>query len=266
MRFHWETLAEDAAIVKSGNPLFQRWSCGNTKRIKPGDRAFLVKLGRETPRGIFASGVVVSVPYEDTHWDKEKAKNGKTALFVDVRIDVLLNPHSERILSYSTLKKPPLDKMHWKIQKSGVRIHDEVATELERVWSKLVGKETTVTFPEEIDETGTYPEGAVKRVSVNAYERNAQARQRCIEHYGAQCIVCGFDFGETYGEVGDGFIHVHHLREISEIGEEYEVDPIRDLVPVCPNCHAIIHRRKPAYTVEEVKAFIYRHRAKEDGG
>ena len=68
--------------------------------------------------------------------------------------------------------------------------------------------------------------------------------------------LCGFDFGLTYGEVGHGFIHSHHLRELSDIGEQYVIDPINDLRPVCPNCHAIIHKRKPPYSIDEVKVLL----------
>lgn len=102
----------------------------------------------------------------------------------------------------------------------------------------------------------SYLEGAVIRVSVNAYERNAEARKTCIEHYGCTCAVCGFDFEVAYGEIGRGFIHVHHVKPLSEIGEQYEVDPIQDLRPVCPNCHAMIHTKSPAMTIEELKTLI----------
>ena len=86
-------------------------------------------------------------------------------------------------------------------------------------------------------------EGAKKNVTVNAYERNPMARSKCIEHYGCACNICGIDFGEAYGEFAKGFIHVHHIVPIHEIGEEYVVDPIKDLIPVCPNCHAMLHTR-----------------------
>jgi predicted HNH restriction endonuclease len=72
------------------------------------------------------------------------------------------------------------------------------------------------------------------------------------------CFICGFNFSDVYGEIGQDFIHVHHLRQLADIGEEYEVDPVADLRPVCPNCHAIIHRRIPALTIEEVKALLHR--------
>ncbi len=108
-------------------------------------------------------------------------------------------------------------------------------------------------FPDEVNEHEVLLEGAVRQVIVNAYERNPVARKKCIEHFGLSCQACGFNFEKEYGEVGRNIIHVHHKRPLSEIGVEYEVDPIEDLIPVCPNCHTVIHLREPAYTIEEVK-------------
>ncbi len=74
-----------------------------------------------------------------------------------------------------------------------------------------------------------FPDGAVKRVLVNAYERSDEARDRCLAKYGTNCFICDFSFGTTYGKRFHGFIHVHHLRKLGEIGKEYLVDPIVDL-------------------------------------
>jgi len=110
---------------------------------------------------------------------------------------------------------------------------------------------------EGLDEVLT--EGAVKTVIVNAYERNPDARQKCIDHYGTKCRICEIDFGIRYGEFAAGFIHVHHLVPLHEIGDEYIVDSIRDLIPVCPNCHAMLHRKREDggyYSPEELKLLI----------
>ena len=109
---------------------------------------------------------------------------------------------------------------------------------------------------DEVDAEAVYQEGAVRQVMVNAYERNPQAREQCITLHGLRCRVCSFDFEASYGAAGAGYIHVHHLRPLSDIGEQYEVNPQRDLCPVCANCHAVIHRRKPPYSIEEVKAML----------
>lgn len=99
-------------------------------------------------------------------------------------------------------------------------------------------------------------EGALHSVVISKYERNADARLACIEHYGAICFVCNFSFEETYGRLGRGFIHVHHLVPLSSISREYLVDPIRDLRPVCPNCHAMLHRKDPPLSTKKIAQLI----------
>ena len=91
---------------------------------------------------------------------------------------------------------------------------------------------------------------------VNRYERNPAARLECLRIYGAKCAVCGFVGQNIYGTKGNSLIHVHHLIELSQVGQEYEVDPRNELVPVCPNCHAMIHRRRPAYSIDEVREML----------
>jgi 5-methylcytosine-specific restriction enzyme A len=99
-------------------------------------------------------------------------------------------------------------------------------------------------------------EGAKRQITVNAYERNPITRKQCIAYYGNSCLVCKINFEQMYGNLGKDYIHVHHLKPLSEIGEQYLVDPIADLRPVCPNCHAMIHKRNPPYTIEELQDII----------
>ncbi len=105
-------------------------------------------------------------------------------------------------------------------------------------------------------ENKTFYEGAKQTITVNRYERNNQARQQCIEYYGTSCYICGFDFEQAFGELGKGFIHVHHLIPLSEINQEYQINSIKDLRPVCPNCHAIIHKKNPPFSIEEMKTIL----------
>ena len=120
-----------------------------------------------------------------------------------------------------------------------------------------------VLTTEEVHPT-KYSEGATRSVTVNVFERDPSAREACIDHYGLTCVVCGFSFADFYGEIGEGFVHVHHLRELAAIGHEYEVDPIKDLRPVCANCHAMIHREMPAISIEELQARIAAARRGEE--
>lgn len=111
-------------------------------------------------------------------------------------------------------------------------------------------------YPDDLPENSNYYEGCKKTVTVNTFERSSKARKECISHFGAICSVCSMDFEKTFGEIGLGFIHVHHKVELSTVKEEYKVNPIEDLIPVCPNCHAMLHQRKPPYTTEELANII----------
>jgi hypothetical protein len=113
-----------------------------------------------------------------------------------------------------------------------------------------------VRLPEEVPSGSVYSEGSVQRILVNRYERDPNARKACIQHYGTKCCLCGFDFVAVYGELMAGFIHVHHLASLATVGDDYQVDPIRDLRPVCPNCHAVLHRREPPYSLEDIIALL----------
>ena len=128
--------------------------------------------------------------------------------------------------------------------------------------SNLSGDEAGV-----FGEDGNYVEGAEEMVAVLAYERSPEARQKCFDFHGTRCKVCDVDFGEEYGEFADGYIHVHHIVPLARAAKdgEYEVDPIDDLVPVCPNCHAMLHRhRDKPCTVETLKGIREARRQTDD--
>ncbi|GAB4089565.1 HNH endonuclease [Hydrogenophaga soli] len=110
--------------------------------------------------------------------------------------------------------------------------------------------------PHEGGESDVLVEGAVRQVTANIYERDLDARARCIRAHGYRCAACTFDFGLAYGSAMEGFIHVHHLKTLASVKARHEVNPIEDLVPVCPNCHAVIHSVTPPRSIEEVKAML----------
>lgn len=113
-------------------------------------------------------------------------------------------------------------------------------------------------LPEEIPKADEpFTEGATVSIPGNRYERDGAARRACVESSGFRCAVCEVLLSEIYGDAAARLIHVHHRVPLAEIGEAYEVDPESDLIPVCPNCHAVIHRRRPEpYTPEEVRRMI----------
>ncbi|WP_227006553.1 HNH endonuclease [Shewanella donghaensis] len=135
--------------------------------------------------------------------------------------------------------------------------HLEIRTLVDSYKVKLASQVVSPIYPDEVHEQPTeLIEGAIRQVTINAYERNPKARAACIEEYGATCQVCDFNSEAKYGDIGKGFIHVHHKVDIATIGESYQVDPINDLIPVCPNCHAMLHTEKPAMSIEKLKQII----------
>jgi 5-methylcytosine-specific restriction endonuclease McrA len=110
-------------------------------------------------------------------------------------------------------------------------------------------------LPEELSE-GSYLEGQGVQIVVNRYERDAPARAACLNHFGYLCQICKVDLSTVYGPIAAGLVHVHHLRPLSQIAGEYEVRPEQDLIPVCPNCHAVVHRHDPPLTPDEVREMI----------
>jgi 5-methylcytosine-specific restriction protein A len=100
-------------------------------------------------------------------------------------------------------------------------------------------------------------EGKKTQYYTTRYERNAKNRKKAIKSQGAFCHCCDFDFEKVYGELGEGFIEVHHLIPLSSLEEEVIIKPETDLICVCSNCHRMIHRRKnEVITPDELKEII----------
>jgi 5-methylcytosine-specific restriction protein A len=228
-----------------GKAFPDRWSVGIRKHgISVGDRAFMLR--QHDRRGIVASARITSGVFEDKHWDDPS----KTTTYINLEWDAVL-PVEDRLPVEHLRSAVPA--VGWdRVQGSGVKLPPPAAAQLEALWH---AHRDGLVFhsPEELPAQELGREGAVTRIEVNRYERDSRARKRCVERWGVSCSACGLNFAEEYGEVGKDFIHVHHLRALSEIGEEYQVDPVADLRPVCPNCHAMLHRAHPMLTVDELK-------------
>ncbi len=259
-RWQWKTLAQDVEAVRHKGFVDDGWSCGNTKRIKRGDHVFLLRTGI-APRGIMASGVVMEEPYEEVHWDKSRPDD--KALYVGVRFYALLHPDNDGILAIDDLQTEHLAGFPWHLQAGGITVPPGAAAELESAWSAFLVAhgQQPICLPDEVATPARFFEGATRQIAVNVYERNPYARQQCIEHYGCCCSVCDFDFEQFFGELGRGFIHVHHLRQLSDIQSEYEIDPIADLRPICPNCHAMIHHGTEMLSIEQLRELTQTQRA-----
>jgi 5-methylcytosine-specific restriction protein A len=241
-------LDASAGTASPDLPIPADWSVGGRRGgIVPGDTALLLRQHHD--RGVVASGAFTSGVYQEEHWD------GSERLANNADVDFHYIVTVEERLPIELLKAG-VSEINWdRLQGSGVRVPENVEPKLLDLWNDHIkGAADGPIYPG--DENPTFFEGGLRTVKVNRYERNRQAREACLKHYGSVCAVCGFDFESVYGIKEGRGIHVHHLRELSDIGVGYHVDPIEDLVPVCPNCHAAFHSRKPAYSLPEVRALL----------
>jgi len=172
-------------------------------------------------------------------------------------VNALIGKLGKRITKYLNIENP-IKKEWWRAVAEGEDRDNGFTWWLkENLFDALVELnllqeiETTI-FPDTLSPNEEQLEGSKRTITVNSYERNIIARNKCISHYGAKCVICSMDFSKIYGVIGKGFIHVHHLVELSSIKQEYKVHPVTDLRPVCPNCHAMLHRKKPAYSIEQL--------------
>lgn len=253
-RWQWDTIESDIKQIDKNGVYHGRWSCGNSTSIQAGDRVFLIKIGTE-PKGIIGAGFARTAPYPDWHWNGENRKTN----YVEVDFETLLNPEKDTILSLNALMVGNLSKQSWTPQSSGISIRPQLVNELEKVWFDFLTTNKLRHDPFALNKDKsekTYSEGTLSQVLMTKYERNPFARKVCIDHYGISCRVCDFNFEETYGEVGKDFIHVHHIRPVANIGKKYTIDPIKDLIPVCPNCHSMLHTETPPMGITDLKKKI----------
>lgn len=245
----WERQCEGKGVQP------ERWSCGSNKNIPVGSRVFLHRQAKE-PRGIVASGWVTRQSYRDKHWDAERARNGDEANYIDWSIDAACDGFGDdeaRVsiepLPAHLIGHPPLaTEVHWNnIPGSGIHVPAAAANELERLWATHI---STQAADEVQGETLSAIEGDPKRRLVWSRSRESSLRKAKLEAAIKKsrdgllrCEVpgCGFCFETVYGDVGKGFAHIHHLNALAE-RDGAQVTTLDDLVVVCANCHAMIHR------------------------
>ena len=249
----WESLNHNISEIENSGSTKLTWRVHGHKKIRPGDRAFLMRLGAK-PKGIVATGEVVSASFPDEHWDTE----GIQTHFVMIEFDVILDP-KRSILGLPILQEIS-SAYNWTPQPSGVEIPPEISEKLESVWFNFLKKQGKLSTEPTVfsGKPDTHQDGRPSHVIVKRYERNPHARKACIDFHGYSCSVCEFNFETVFGKLGKDFIHVHHLEQLASVGKEHEIDPVQDLRPVCPNCHAMIHRKKNPYSIDELKAIIAR--------
>ena len=173
----WDDLADDVRDVIRNGRTSGRWSCGRTKKILPDDRFFLLRQGGLLPRGIMASGKITSAPHEDEHWNDPS----KTALFVDIEFDALLHPGVHPLLLREFLNDPPLDRVNWNSQSSGISIDPVAAAVLEEKWAEhLSHVDFQIPLPIPTDDDTSLNVYELLRESCEALQPDSGKRARLL--------------------------------------------------------------------------------------
>jgi 5-methylcytosine-specific restriction protein A len=244
----WTNLSDCAQQTAAGKIVKEPWSCRN-KHVKKGDGVFLMMLGRKG-RGIIGFGRAASGPRFRKHWRTDKAKTGSKIRSIDCDWGKLLDPETDEVLSLKSLRTNAILKefgWNWTPRSSGIEIPQNIAQELMRVWSEFIHS-SRFLLDDPIEELSENEGDAVSRL-VRHRRREQKLRKAKIEAVFKQtngllkCEVpnCGFDFHKVYGQLGYKFAHVHHLVPLGSRDIPSKTK-LKDLVIVCPNCHAMIHR------------------------
>ena len=203
--------------------------------------------------------------------DMANADEGKKKIFSEYAT-LIVSKNAKIKFSINGNSTDPEDYTQWpkewedyrcRISKSPVIQENQLhkITEIVAEWAEItVGMFLSLlnVVSIEADEAGNdlYTEGGKREITVNKYERNPINRKLCLAANGYKCSICGFDFVKKYGKIGEQFINVHHIIPVSEMKTKYMVDPVNDLIPVCPNCHAMLHRKNPPIKPEELREMI----------
>ena len=250
-RWNWDDYLDKIEEVNIHGSTIMNWSCGNSKSIQVDDRFFLMRVGPDSP-GIIGSGVVVKAPFMDIHF----ANKDRKGLNVEVVFDTLLDFKND-ILQLDILKRE-MPKQVWAPQASGISIKTEYLPTLESYWFDYQNSshEQKQEDANQLETEKNFLEGKAYSVLQTRYERDTKARKVCLNKKGYSCSICSFNFQKMYGEVGKGYIHVHHVNMVKDMGEPTKTNPENDLEPVCPNCHAMLHKRYPPFSIVELKNLI----------
>lgn len=249
-RFDWEDLPSEIGAVERGENGVATWSTGSRKAMAPNSRLYMLKLGGP-PSGIMGSGWSISEIYAGEHFEGREGESN----YVDFQFDQLL-PIDE-LLPIEILEREVPEVGTWHPQGSGVALPESAAGKLEQLWKTHCGGE-----PNELQVLGVL-EGQVRLRLSRHYRRERSLRRAKLaahaqKHAGRlPCEVpgCGFDFEETYGELGAGYAHVHHVVALGE-QDGPAVTSLADLRVVCANCHAVIHRGAASLGLEDLAQAI----------
>jgi len=243
----WQPDYHAAAAVASASGFFRAvWDISPAAGwLQPGSDVWFAVSG-ERP-GVAGHGVVVSAPYGAA--DPQGSPDGGQHL-VDIDIDILL-PLGDAV---PLADLPPEIPGLFPEPGAAAGLSRDTGEDLRRAWSRSAANGRTGS-PDPLP--GALPQPAVRWTLTSSYERDPDAARVCRAHHGPACSVCGLDPEAVFGPEGAGVLQVHHIVPPRLLSDSYELDPVTDLVPLCPTCHAVAHSGFPdPYTPAELRRLL----------
>lgn len=229
------------------------WTCRSVNKVRAGDRFLMLRQGH-LPRGIIGSGWI-----RTDAWDFED----DATPYVDILWRRLVDP--ERPLDPTTIQGA--EHVHWKPNGSGIELPEDAFDAVWAAWEAHSANDHAAPLPLHLpsseneapsastagkpapeEDAASSVEGRLIESWSSRRERDPANRARCLAAHGYRCAVCAMSFAEEYGEIGEGFIHIHHENPLAASDDDTgaEQDPVTLMKPVCPNCHAMLHRGQDA--------------------
>ncbi|MBE2287512.1 MAG: hypothetical protein IAE77_28915 [Prosthecobacter sp.] len=240
-------IQEVRARMMAGEPCSWNWTCRSVNKVNAGDRFLMLRQG-PLPRGIVGSG-----------WIRTNAWFGEEDVpYVDILWRRLVDPN--RPLDPTTIRGA--EQVHWSPYGSGIELPEEVFEAVWAAWDAHSANDratdhqpeapaqaaianTAAPSPgEAAEDAASSTEGRLIETWSSRRERDPANRALCLTAHGYRCAVCAMSFAEEYGVIGEGFIHIHHEQPLASSDDTVgaKQDPVTLMKPVCPNCHAMLHR------------------------
>lgn len=183
-----------------------------------------------------------AVPYVDKLDGNLLYMQGPKQHTPDARIASNLPEKKDKIFLFYRSKAKDLFVYYGEVKLIDCELHTDKPSEFQFILSPQEGTLNDQSLMDVLLSAGTAPEGMRKVRQHLLYERNARNKMLAIRFHGHKCKICGFDYDEFYGkDIANSYIEVHHIKPLSD-GEQ-QVDPLKDLIPVCANCHRMLHRK-----------------------
>ncbi|WP_419887599.1 EVE domain-containing protein [Neobacillus niacini] len=219
-------------------------------------------------RGVVSGSSILNIP-PSKYWIKTQENTEKYNIPITIENRLLKENHIRR----ADLRENPNlnDLLILRMaNNTNYLVKESQAKILHKIWDKYVNQQTKLIKKSQLKETvrkdleadkaqfdSFYKDGELKHYYGNRYERKAKNRLKAIEIHGTTCTVCNFNFEDIYGDHGKDFIEIHHIKPLSTLGVATEIDPSTDLVPVCSNCHRMLHRnRDNVLTVDDLRKMV----------